>query len=206
MGREDEALKKYKDVTDHKQLKKKQEKSTHPSKFQTSKSEPELPSNKQRKNAEFSRSHADYLKRNLYIKSALDKESCLLRFQAKKLSIRNYIPKIINQELNMGMWIWFLFVCRDKVKMATILATIASMASAATNPLTIAGLVPVFAAGLAFLRYISVDPESHPIDVRRVRIKFFFSISLRNKLKIFSTWIIFKLHKNHANILHRNYS
>lgn len=37
-----------------------------------------------------------------------------------------------------------------------------------TNPLTIIGLVPIFAAGLAFMRYVSVDPESHPINTRHV--------------------------------------
>lgn len=37
-----------------------------------------------------------------------------------------------------------------------------------SSPLTIIGLVPIFAAGLAFMRYISVDPESHPINVRFV--------------------------------------
>lgn len=38
------------------------------------------------------------------------------------------------------------------------------------NPLTFIGLVPVFAAGLIFMRYVSVDPESHPINTRHVRI------------------------------------
>lgn len=38
-----------------------------------------------------------------------------------------------------------------------------------TNPFTILGLVPVFAAGLAFMRYISVDPEAHPVNTRHVR-------------------------------------
>lgn len=37
-----------------------------------------------------------------------------------------------------------------------------------SSPLTVIGLVPIFAAGLAFMRYLSVDPESHPIDVRYV--------------------------------------
>lgn len=36
------------------------------------------------------------------------------------------------------------------------------------NPLTIIGLVPIFAAGLAFMRYLSADPEEHPINVRYV--------------------------------------
>lgn len=37
-----------------------------------------------------------------------------------------------------------------------------------SNPLAVIGLVPIFAAGLAFMRYISVDPESHPVNVRYV--------------------------------------
>lgn len=36
------------------------------------------------------------------------------------------------------------------------------------NPLAILGLVPVFAAGLMFMQYVSVDPESHPINVGKV--------------------------------------
>lgn len=39
-----------------------------------------------------------------------------------------------------------------------------------SNPFTILGLVPVFAAGLAFMRYLQVDPESHPINVRHVSL------------------------------------
>lgn len=37
-----------------------------------------------------------------------------------------------------------------------------------SSPLTVIGLVPIFAAGLAFMRYVSIDPESHPIDIRYV--------------------------------------
>lgn len=36
------------------------------------------------------------------------------------------------------------------------------------NPLTIIGLVPIFAAGLAYMRYLSVDPEAHPTNIRHV--------------------------------------
>lgn len=36
------------------------------------------------------------------------------------------------------------------------------------NPLAIIGLVPVFAAGLMFMQYLSVDPESHPTNVIKV--------------------------------------
>lgn len=46
----------------------------------------------------------DYIKNNLCIKSCIgDRE--VLRFQMKKVSFRNYTPKILNQEVNMGMWI-----------------------------------------------------------------------------------------------------
>lgn len=37
-----------------------------------------------------------------------------------------------------------------------------------SSPLTVIGLVPIFAAGLAFMRYISVDPESHVTNIRYV--------------------------------------
>lgn len=37
-----------------------------------------------------------------------------------------------------------------------------------SSPLTVIGLVPIFAAGLAFMRYLSIDPESHPTSVRYV--------------------------------------
>lgn len=40
-----------------------------------------------------------------------------------------------------------------------------------SNPFTILGLVPVFAAGLTFMRYLQIDPESHPINVRHVSLK-----------------------------------
>ena len=56
-----------------------------------------------------------------------------------------------------------------------MLATIGQVAHFAVgltgNPLTIIGLVPIFAAGLAFLRYVAVDPESHPVNVRHVSIR-----------------------------------
>lgn len=47
----------------------------------------------------------DYMKHHLLIKSCLDKERSLLRTgPIKKISIRNYTPKILGQEINMGMW------------------------------------------------------------------------------------------------------
>lgn len=39
---------------------------------------------------------------------------------------------------------------------------------AIATPMTIIGLVPIFAAGLTFLRYINYDPEAHPKDAPRV--------------------------------------
>lgn len=36
------------------------------------------------------------------------------------------------------------------------------------SPLTIVGLLPLFAIGLTYMRYSSIDPESHPIEVKRV--------------------------------------
>lgn len=48
----------------------------------------------------------DYIKRHLYIKSCVDNEQSVWKFQPQqKVSIRNYTPKAINQEMNMGMWI-----------------------------------------------------------------------------------------------------
>ncbi|KAH0817401.1 hypothetical protein GEV33_005390 [Tenebrio molitor] len=37
-------------------------------------------------------------------------------------------------------------------------------------------LVPIFAAGLAFMRYVSVDPETHPANVRHVRPEYDFVV------------------------------
>ncbi|KAL1502396.1 hypothetical protein ABEB36_007542 [Hypothenemus hampei] len=45
-----------------------------------------------------------YLKHNLYIKSAVGNTN-VLNYQMKKVSFRNYTPKILSQEVNMGMWI-----------------------------------------------------------------------------------------------------
>lgn len=49
-------------------------------------------------------SQNDYMKRHLYVKSCVDKEQSEWKFQEQKVSIRNYTPKVINQEINMGMW------------------------------------------------------------------------------------------------------
>ncbi|XP_057669065.1 glucose dehydrogenase [FAD, quinone] [Diorhabda carinulata] len=45
-----------------------------------------------------------------------------------------------------------------------------------TNPLTILGLVPVFAAGIAFMRYLSMDPEVHPTNTMHIRPQYDFII------------------------------
>lgn len=50
-------------------------------------------------------SQSEYMKRHLYIKTGVDHERSVLRYQLKKVSIRNYTPKAINQDINMGMWI-----------------------------------------------------------------------------------------------------
>ncbi|KAL3271323.1 hypothetical protein HHI36_021811, partial [Cryptolaemus montrouzieri] len=50
-------------------------------------------------------SQFDYIKHNLFIKSCVGSEFELWQFQAKKKSFRNYTPKILDQEANMGMWI-----------------------------------------------------------------------------------------------------
>ncbi|XP_018569558.1 uncharacterized protein LOC108909651 isoform X2 [Anoplophora glabripennis] len=45
----------------------------------------------------------EYIKKNLCIKTCIGNGE-VLRFQVKKVTIRNYTPKILNQEINMGMW------------------------------------------------------------------------------------------------------
>ncbi|XP_019769848.2 uncharacterized protein LOC109544221 [Dendroctonus ponderosae] len=45
-----------------------------------------------------------YLKHNLYIKSAVETQN-LLGLQTKNVTFRNYTPKSLSQEVNMGMWI-----------------------------------------------------------------------------------------------------
>lgn len=40
----------------------------------------------------------------------------------------------------------------------------------AGSPFTILGLVPIFAAGLAFMKYVDVDPETHPVNVKHVSL------------------------------------
>ncbi|KAJ3620553.1 hypothetical protein MTP99_004492 [Tenebrio molitor] len=51
-----------------------------------------------------SRAQHDYLRNNLHIKSCVCGNREILRCQTKKISFRNYTPKILNQEINMGMW------------------------------------------------------------------------------------------------------
>lgn len=63
--------------------------------------------------------------------------------------------------------------------MAMLLAIgqVANLAIGLTsNPLAILGLVPVFAAGLAFMRYISMDPEVHPRNTLNVRPDYDFIV------------------------------
>ncbi|XP_072381732.1 glucose dehydrogenase [FAD, quinone]-like [Diabrotica undecimpunctata] len=45
-----------------------------------------------------------------------------------------------------------------------------------TNPLALLGLVPVFAAGLTFMRYLSMDPEVHPRNTLNVRPEYDFIV------------------------------
>lgn len=46
----------------------------------------------------------EYLRKNLLIKCCVDKERTI-PLQTKKVSIRDYKPKVITQEIDMGMWI-----------------------------------------------------------------------------------------------------
>lgn len=49
-------------------------------------------------------SRFDYLRNNLCFKTGIAKRE-VPKFQMKKVTLRNYTPKILNQEVNMGMWI-----------------------------------------------------------------------------------------------------
>lgn len=49
-------------------------------------------------------SQFDYLRNNLCIKTGIGNHQ-VLKFQMKKVTLRNYTPKTLNQEVNMGMWI-----------------------------------------------------------------------------------------------------
>lgn len=49
--------------------------------------------------------HFEYLKNNLHIKTCIWGNKQVLEFQVKKISFREYTPKILDQEINMGMWI-----------------------------------------------------------------------------------------------------
>lgn len=53
---------------------------------------------------EYIPSRFDYLRNNLCIKTGIANQEAL-KFQMKKITLRNYTPKILNQEVNMGMWI-----------------------------------------------------------------------------------------------------
>lgn len=124
MGRNDEIPKQpYGQYRQHKDVKLKEKE--HPGvshcksckypaaheKYKTSTSEPDKSQKVEwKKDANYTISKVqkeqyDYIRNNLYIKSAVDREKTILKFQLKKVSIRNYTPKTINQEINMGMWI-----------------------------------------------------------------------------------------------------
>ncbi|XP_018569543.1 glucose dehydrogenase [FAD, quinone] [Anoplophora glabripennis] len=63
------------------------------------------------------------------------------------------------------------------MSMLAAIGQVANLAVGLTaNPLTIIGLVPIFAAGLAYMRYLSVDPETHPTNVRHVRPEYDFIV------------------------------
>lgn len=51
----------------------------------------------------FAHAQKDYMKRHLFIKSCIDRDRGL-KFQVKKANLRNYTPKVIDQEVNLGMW------------------------------------------------------------------------------------------------------
>ncbi|KAH1018844.1 hypothetical protein HUJ05_006535 [Dendroctonus ponderosae] len=106
-----------------------------------------------------------YLKHNLYIKSAVETQN-LLGLQTKNVTFRNYTPKSLSQEVNMGI---LKVRCTLVMPLFAVAGQVANYAVGLSfNPLAILGLVPVFAAGLLFMQYVSVDPESHPINVDKI--------------------------------------
>lgn len=52
------------------------------------------------------KSQQDYIKNHLKVKAAIVDNKQPPKYQITKTSIRDYIPKTINQEITMGMWIW----------------------------------------------------------------------------------------------------
>lgn len=66
-------------------------KNKYPTEFKQRERYPVQPFNTQFKQ----QSKSDYIRRHLYIKCCVNRN---------KLTIRNYTPKVISQEINMGMW------------------------------------------------------------------------------------------------------
>lgn len=65
-----------------------------------------------------------------------------------------------------------------------ILTSIATLSS----PFGIAGLVPIFAAGLVFLRYVAVDPETFPPNAKEVSTNLkVLSATVKKKYYFFDT-------------------
>jgi hypothetical protein len=58
--------------------------------------------------------------------------------------------------------------------MAT-LGLITTIASISSSPLTLLSIVPLIAVGLNYYKYLSVDPESAPIDTPVVSSQFKFN-------------------------------
>lgn len=48
---------------------------------------------------------------------------------------------------------------------------LSSLASLAAGPVTMLSLIPIFAIGLNYYRYQSVDPEGRPIEATKVSFK-----------------------------------
>ena len=46
----------------------------------------------------------DYIGHHLEVKFGLDESKTVFIYRVNRLTIRNYVPKIIRQELTMGMW------------------------------------------------------------------------------------------------------
>ncbi|KAF5286202.1 hypothetical protein FQA39_LY16372 [Lamprigera yunnana] len=59
---------------------------------------------------------------------------------------------------------------------ATITQVVSTAATIGGNPMTLASLVPIFAIALSYMRYSSVDPESHPTDAKQLYPEYDFVV------------------------------
>lgn len=69
----------------------------------------------------------------------------------------------------MLIYLSFYVDYKVEITMTSLLGSFVGLAfNAGSNPVAIAGLVPLVAAGLTFIRYWNYDPETHPTNVETV--------------------------------------